>query len=193
MSLKGACKIFFLVALLTIGLAVMNGVIAAEKIPSFKSPIMISTAGQSIDMYTVKALCNKAGLKSEVLPLAKFRDLQGINTLIMVPAHSNKGLGAAGIDVNGEMERVKALLKGAKRLKIDVVLVHVGGQIRRSADSDPFISEVLSYPPKFVAVYKDGNKDRFFTKRCSAAHIPLVVMNKVVDLTGVLKKMFVTK
>lgn len=189
MSFKSFYRGLGLAVFLAAILAAPNGS-AAAKIPTFKQPILITTAGQSIDMHTVKALCNKAELKSEVLPMAKPSDLNGIETLIVVPAHSNKGLGSAGIDVDGEMKRVKTLLQAAKRMNMPVVLIHVGGQVRRSGDSDPFIIEVLNYPPKLVVVYKDGNNDGFFTKRCEAGKIPLVLIDKVFDLTDVLKQMF---
>jgi len=165
---------------------------ADTQVPKFESPLLITTAGQSIDFETVKVVCNRLKIPNETNNFAKPEDLKGKKTLVVVPAHSNKGLGSAGINVEDEMKRVKILLAEAVKNNIPIVLMHLGGEVRRSGDSDPFINQVLAYA-KCAIVWSPGNFDQLFTKKCAEKKIPLIVIDKLSDLTGIIKSMFLTK
>ena len=160
-----------------------------KAITRFEAPAFLTTACQSIDWETVKVLLKRLKIKYDYDNLAKPAQLKGVKTLIVVPAHSNKGLGSAGIDIDGEMKRVKELLAEASKLKLNIVLVHVGGEIRRGSYSDPFIDEVMKYA-KYVVVWTEGNGDGYFTQNCKKKNIPLTSIDKVAELSNVLKVMF---
>ena len=172
--------------------AFLSALPADTPIPKFESPLLITTAGQSIDYETIKVISNRLKIANETDNCAKPADLKGKKTLVVVPAHSNKGLGSAGTNVEEEMKRVKILLAEAAKNGIPVVCMHLGGEVRRGADSDPFISLVLNYA-KCAVVWAPGNTDQFFTKKCAEKKIPLVVVDKLTDFTGVLKSMFPAK
>jgi hypothetical protein len=69
------------------------------------------------------------------------------------------------------------------------VLFHLGGDMRRGPTSQPFIDATLAYS-KFVAVYKAGNTDKYFTNYCTKQKIPMAELDRVIDARDVLKKMF---
>jgi len=165
---------------------------ADTSVPKFEPPLLVTTAGQSIDFETVKVVCNRLKIPNETNNFAKPEDLNGKKTLVVVPAHSNKGLGSAGINVVDEAKRVKTLLAEAVKNNIPIVLMHLGGEVRRSGDSDPFINQVLAYA-KCAIVWAPGNFDQLFTKKCAEKKIPLIVIDKLSDLTGVIKSMFLIK
>ena len=179
--------------LLCLGFLAMAGLCFAASpgatVPKFETPVLITTAGQSIDYETVKVLANRLKIQNVTRNGAKPEDLEGNKTLIVVPAHSNKGLGSAGTNVAEEMQRVKALLSAAVKKGTPIVLIHLGGEVRRGADSDPFIEQVMAVA-KCAIVWAPGNYDDYFTKKCSEKKIPLIVIEKLSDLTGVLKAMF---
>lgn len=179
--------------LIGIGLFAMSSLCFAAPpsgpVARFEAPLLITTAGQSIDYETVKVLANRLKIQNVTDNAAKPEDLSGKKTLIVVPAHSNKGLGSAGTNIADEMQRVKVLLAAAVKGKIPVVLYHLGGEVRRSADSDPFIEQVMTVA-KCVVVWAPGNNDGYFTKKCAQKNIPLVVVDKLSDLTGIMKSMF---
>lgn len=151
-----ACRLSkaILVASILLLVAISTTAYDPAAIPKFEVPAFLTTAGQSIDWETVNVLLKRLKVNYDYDNLAKPENLKGVKTLIVVPAHSNKGLGSAGIDVEGEMKRVQNLLAEASKLKINVVLIHVGGEIRRGSYSDPFIDEVMKYA-KYVCVKAD--------------------------------------
>lgn len=177
----------------TIVLFILIGFSFAEPtIPQFSAPVLITTAGQSIDFETVHVVCNRLKIPNDAANGAKPADLKGAKTLVVVPGHSNKGLGSAGTNVAQEMERVKMLLAAAAKNNIPVILIHLGGEVRRGADSDPFINQVMTYA-KCAVVWAPGNSDQFFTKKCAEKKMPLVVIDKLSDVSGILKSLFPIK
>lgn len=179
--------------LIVFGLIAAAGLCFADPpsatVPKFETPILITTAGQSIDYETAKVLANRLKIQNVTDNSAKPEDLLGQKTLVVVPAHSNKGLGSAGTNVADEMQRVKVLLAAAVKSNIPVVLIHLGGEVRRSADSDPFIEQVMTVA-KCAVVWAPGNYDGYFTKKCAEKKIPLILIDKLSDLSGIMKAMF---
>ena len=75
---------------------------------------------------------------------------------------STKGLGAAGIDMDQETERAKALMKAAREKGVRILTMHVGGEARRGKSTNDLIELVLPESQHLVVV-ATGNKDKFFT------------------------------
>ncbi|MBE0556726.1 MAG: hypothetical protein IH628_05785, partial [Proteobacteria bacterium] len=115
----------------------LTALLAQDK-PKFEKPILLTSAGQSADVTMASTLLKKAKIEALVKPLAQASDLKGIHTLMVVAGFSSKGLGAAGISREDEMARVRALLAAAKKDKIPVLTMHLGGAARCGNQSDDF-------------------------------------------------------
>jgi len=157
--------------------------------PTYQAPVLITSAGQSADVKLVGMLVKKAGIEHAVELAATEKSLAGKKTLIIVPGFSSKGLGAAGVSAQDEMNRVKALLAAAKEKNIPVILVHVGGSARRYGQSDQFIQEVGQYA-KAMIVVEQGNEDKYFSKLSSEKHIPLMLVPKIAAAGEPLAQLF---
>jgi hypothetical protein len=164
---------------LTIGLFIVcPAALWAQNAPGYKVPILISSAGQSADVTLAGSLCKKAGLEARVLPSATGADLKGVNTLLIVPGFSSKGLGAAGTSKDDEMDRVKKLIAAAKEAKVPVLVMHIGGTARRGTQSDDFNKTAVEAARSLIVV-KQGDEDGFFTRLASERHIPITVVEKI--------------
>ena len=91
----------------------------------------------------------------------------GAKTLVLVLGGSTKGLGAAGISADAELDRAKALLAEARKLGMTIIGVHVGGEARRGQLSDRFIEAAVP-ACHYVVVVADGDKDGFISKLAGA-------------------------
>lgn len=160
--------------------------------PSFEQPALVTSAGQSIEAATVDFHFQKAKVKSILENLAKPEKLEGIKTLVVVPGHSLKGLGSAGIDEVSELDRVKKLIAEAVEKNIPILCVHIGGKARRGVNSQPFIEAALEHAACCI-VYDAGNEDGYFTDYCAAHNIPLVTMPKSAFLAKNLTVLFPNK
>jgi hypothetical protein len=176
-----------LVLMLMVCLAITAGSAFAAD-PSFKAdlPMAITSSGQSLDAYTLSLVCKRVKLDHAFNNTLKSDELTGIKTLIIVMGGSAKGLGEAGIDEKGELQRVGSLLSKAKEQKIKVIAVHLGGESRKGALSDKFIDPVVA-KADFLILTEDGNKGGVFTNMAKAKKIPILVVKKSVDVGGVLK------
>ena len=105
-----------------------------------ESPILVTSGGQSADYQMIATVMGKVGMDYEVSNLATSADLGDAKTLIIVVGGSSKGLGAAGIDADGELARLEELMAGAESAGLSIIAMHTGGEARRGDLSDQFIT-----------------------------------------------------
>jgi hypothetical protein len=155
----------------------------------FNSPILITSAGQSADVKLVKMLAARQNLEASTVLMAEPSDLEGIATMVVVPGFSSKGLGAAGISQEDEMNRVKELVNIANSKGIPIILMHVGGNARRQGQSDAF-NELIAKNSKHMIVVAQGDEDGFFTNISKEKNIPMEVVEKISDTGEPLSNLF---
>jgi hypothetical protein len=175
-------------------LAVAGLLVAAVSVASaqgaFERPGMLTSIGQSSDIAIVKVVLNtqlKLGL--DVKPLALATDVAGVKTLVMVVGASTKGLGAAGLDVDKEVARAKALLKAAKDNGIKVLVVHTGGEARRGKTSNDMINAVVPDADCAVVVAA-GNKDKLFNTLSAGRKTPVIEVDKMSGVAEAVRPLF---
>jgi hypothetical protein len=166
---------------------------SASPAKKYESPILITSVGQSSDARIVKVLFEikaKIPVSLEMMPNPDEFDLTKYKTIVAAVGGSNKGLGAAGVDVNSEVERAKKLLEKAKELKVPVVVMHTGGIDRRGEISQPFIDTVIPYADSII-VKSDGNNDKFFTHAAETQKIQIKEVDKLGDeIVSIIKEWF---
>jgi len=155
----------------------------------FKQPVLISSAGQSADVKLVNLLASREKLDASTLPAATSADLANVKTLLIVPGFSSKGLGAAGVSQDDEMERVIELVTAANKVQIPIVMVHIGGNARRKGQSDDF-NELVARNARYMIVVAQGNEDNFFTDIASAHDIPLKQVDNISEVATPLGELF---
>jgi hypothetical protein len=158
---------------------------------SFKAemPFAISSCGQSLDAETVSLLAKRNKLEHTFNNVLKANQLKGIKTLVIAMGGSAKGLGEAGIDEKGELGRVSALLDAAKKNKVKIIAVHVGGDSRKGALSDKFIDPVVA-KADYIIVTEDSDKSGSFSKSAKSRKIQIAVVKKTTDVGKALKDVF---
>ena len=101
---------------------------------------------------------------------------------------SSKGLGAAGISAQAEIDRTKALIAEAKKQGMKIIGLHIGGEGRRGELSDKFLVDTVP-ACDYVIVVAEGNKDNLFTK-LTGGKIPLDSVEKISKVGEPLAKAF---
>jgi hypothetical protein len=155
----------------------------------FKQPFLITSAGQNAEVQIAAVLAKRAALDYTLVKLAGPADLNGMKTLVLVLGASLKGLGAAGLDMDKERNRVAALVTAAGKSNIPILCLHLGGESRRGQQTDDLIREFLPLA-RIALVVKSGNADGIFTAICRANNIPLLEVEKTVDALDPLRKAF---
>lgn len=151
-----------------------------EDTPRFEQPLLITSAGQSADVQIAGVLAKRAGLTSTLSKAASEKDLTNMKTLVLVIGVSMKGLGAAGLDLSQETERVKGLVDAARGQNMPLLCLHLGGEARRGALTDQMITAFLPFA-RMAIVVKSGNADGLFSRICEENNIPLLEVERTAD------------
>jgi hypothetical protein len=173
--------------------------ISAQALPvKAGTPVLITSCGQSPGPVMLKVILQKVGIAYDLNPLAANADLKAkpFKSLVIVMGASLKGMGAAGISIDDELKRIGALIDEAHKLKITVIGAHIEGMKRRAqgADAGDTTDEqsIDAVAPKsdILLVNKDGDGDGRFTNIAKAKNIPLILVEKNLDLVKECEKLF---
>lgn len=157
---------------------------------SCSTPAVLTSVGQSADVEIVGTLCSKAGIEVEIDNDIKADELSAdCKTLLLAVGGSSKGLGAAGIDADGELARTDELLKKADELGITVVALHTGGSARRGTLSDSFISPAFA-AADIAVVVAEGDGDGLMSGILAGNSTPSAYVEQVADCIATLKTLF---
>jgi hypothetical protein len=173
---------------------------AAEKA---SLPALVTSCGQSPGPVKIGVFLKRLKLEYSYVPQMTAKDLQEkkkagtpYKSIIIVTGASLKGMGAAGVSIEDELDRTKALIAEAKKQGITIIGAHIEGMARRAQgaaegdNSDEMSIDVVCNQAAFLLVRKDGNEDGRFTTISKSKNIPLVLYEKDMELEGLLKKIF---
>ena len=139
------------------------------------APFAITSCGQSPGATMLNVVAGQAGLASVN---DNAMDVSGLpadtKTLIITTGTSGKGMGAAGTDVNMELDRCLALAEAAKKAGMLVCCAHVEGMSRRTDANDQASIDGILAIADVVLVIDDSDSDGFFTNYCNTNNLPLL-------------------
>ncbi len=180
--LLGSCLVSLFVA--------ASGVARGADLPRFDKPILVTCTGQTPGSLTLTTILTRLGIKVTHDPLIVPSKMAGYKTIIVVMGASLKGLGAAGINQEEELDRDVMVFKKARQLGMKIVAAHIEGTARRNAIADKFITPFVPQAD-FLLVFEEGNRDGLFTKLSAQSKVPLVVFKDFRDeFANIVKAMF---
>ena len=154
-----------------------------------EAPILVTSGGQSADYQMIATIMGKVGMDYEVSNLCTSADLGDAKTLIIVVGGSSKGLGAAGIDADGELARLEELVAGAESAGMSIIAMHTGGEARRGDLSDKFITPIFE-KADYAIVVTAGDEDGLMAGICANNSIPMDAIASISEVTTVLPAAF---
>jgi len=176
--------------------------------PNLKSqtanePILLTSCGQSPGPVRLKIFMQRLELAFDYNLMATANDLiakkkegKPYKSLIIVTGASLKGMGAAGVSIDDELARTKALIEEAKKQGITVIGSHIEGMARRSQgasagdNSDEQSIDAVCPNSTFMIIKKEGDEDGRFTAISKGKNIPLILFEMNNEMSDVLKKVY---
>jgi len=197
---KKGSAIFSLVLVLTLslflGLSLISLSAQQPEIPKVELPLIVTTCGQSPGALMVWVLCKQIKLPCDRADLLKVEDLKAkaeegnpYKTLIITTGTSMKGMGAAGVDIDFEVARIKAIIEEAKKEGILIIGAHIEGMARRVDATDAASIATVIPQSNLLLVREDSNEDGYFTKAAEELGIPIITFKETLDLMGVFNKL----
>jgi hypothetical protein len=198
-----------------------NPAAAQENVPEAELPVLTTSAGQSPDVMTLNIVCEEAGIMYDYCDvpdveliqagvglagkesgegfhvevhtdLEKYPEGTPYNTIIFAIGASLKGMGASGLTVEDEVNRLENIINYCKENDIFIIGVHIGGVSKRGApgsDNERMIDAVAPHAD-YLVVTKDSNKDGRFTEIAEEKDTPITEIDYALHLVDILKQVF---
>lgn len=184
-------------------LSLFSSILAQEKSPKAELPVLITSCGQSPGPMKLKVFMKRLKIDHVYNTQATAQDLiakkeEGtpFKSIIIVTGASLKGMGAAGISIEDELERIKQLIAEAEKQGMMIIGAHIEGMARRAQgaapgdNSDELSIDSVCPESALLLIRKDGDEDGRFTTISKAKKIPMVVFEKNMELGEVLKNLY---
>lgn len=166
----------------------------------FETPFMITNAGQGPGGKMGRLLIKQANtLEIDKdfyyvdVPYAKDVTELPYKAIVIVIGSTDKGLGATGITIDEEIDRVNEVMKAAKENNIPVIAVLLEKDKRSDIPTNANERCIDAVCPlsSMMVVIKDGNADGRFDKIKEEHNIPLVLIDSAMDFMNLSKEIFV--
>ena len=154
-----------------------------------EGPTILTSVGQSADVNVVQTLMKKCEIETDLNAVVKAEELGSYKTLVLAIGGSSKGLGAAGVDENQEMDRVNSVIAKAKENGMTIIALHIGGSARRGTLSDKFIPDALKACDAAIIV-GEGDQDGLMSGILAGTGAPTAVIDNQVGAIDPLKVLF---
>jgi len=172
---------------------------SGDPIKRYGFPFLITNAGQGPGGKMARLLVTQTKTitldqdfwyKSE--PVEKDLKERSYKALMVVIGSSDKGLGASGITIDQEIERLEKMVKTAKEAKMPIIAVLLEKDKRSNVATNPNERCIDTICPsaEWMIVIKGGNTDQRFDKLKQKYKIPLTIIDNAIDFTSLCKEIF---
>ncbi|MEL7605698.1 hypothetical protein SDC9_109513 [bioreactor metagenome] len=156
---------------------------------TLEGPFIVTTCGQSPGAVMMNMVAVQAGLTSVNDNNLNADSLKAdeYKTLIVTTGTSMKGMGAAGTDVNAEIERCVSVINAAKEAGLTIVGAHIEGMARRTDSADAASIDAVMELADVILVIEESDSDGFFTKYAEDNNKQLIKVENTLAISSVLK------
>lgn len=199
LNMKRVPRLLFLVFISSLLSFAVNQAVAQTA----SEPVLLTSCGQSPGPVRLKIFLQKLNINFDYSLQAKAEDLiarkkegKPYKSMIIVTGASLKGMGAAGVSMDDEITRTKALIAEAKKQGIKVIGSHIEGMARRSQgatagdNTDEMSIDAVCNVCDLMIVKKEGDSDGRFTTISKGKKIPLILFEMNTEISDVLKKVY---
>jgi Domain of unknown function (DUF6305) len=161
-----------------------------------QQPLLITNAGQGPGAKMARLLLQRTGAVADfdynAEPQPADLKTKPYKTLMVVLGSTAKGLGASGITIDQEIERLNAMIAEATKLKLQIVCVLLEGKTRRGkpGGADERCIDAIAPFANHLVIKKDGNEDGRFDAIARKTGAPLTFIDDAVDFSEVVKAMY---
>jgi len=138
----------------------------------------------------VNVPCEREDLLTAQMLKDKADNGEPYKTILITTGTSMKGMGAAGVDIDLELERIKEVIAEAKAQDMTIIGAHIEGPARRVDETDAASIETVIPESDMILVRNDSNEDGYFTEAAQELDVPLITYEKTTELGDILVKMF---
>ena len=195
MTMHRVCVAIVVLAVLACAVPAAAAISGAAPVKG-QLPLLITNAGQGPGAKMSRLLVQRSGAVADfdynAEPKPADLKTKPYKTMFVVLGSTAKGLGASGITIDQEIERLTAMIAEAKRLKIQIVCVLLEGKSRRGkpGGADERCIDAIAPFASYLVVKKDGNEDGRFDAIAKKTGAPLTFIDDAMDFGELVKAMY---
>lgn len=173
--------------------------ISGDPIQEIKGPIMITNAGQGPGGKMGRLLVSRTGTLVEDedfyyvdVPYAADVDARDYAAIMIVIGSTDKGLGATGITIDQELDRVNEVMARANEVGVPVIAVMLEKDKRSdiSTNANERCIDAVCPGASWMVVIKDVNLDGRYDAFKAANGTPLTLLDNSMDFIELAKQAF---
>ncbi len=149
--------------------------------PIAKTPVVITSAGQNSDTYIIQDITNQLMISSLFMPQANDTDLEDVKTVVFAVGYSSLGAKYKDTSYEEEINRVKKLLEKAKKDKLTVLVVALGGD-HADRNKTEGLLRLAGARADYLIGLRGSNSEIIMTELAEEENIPLTLVNSVNDV-----------
>ena len=159
----------------------------AEFNGKLQGPFLMTTCGQS----TGSVMCHMAAVQAGLTSTDEHQLLAdevatvgaGAKTLVVTTGTSGKGMGAAGTDVDDEIERCTAVIEAAREQGMLIAVAHIEGMSRRTDANDQASIDAMLPLADVIVCVEDSDSDGLFSTYAEENDIPIIIVPDALSLS----------
>lgn len=106
--------------------------------------VLVSSLGQSTDVYIVQNVIDKRRISSQFMPQAETTELEDISSAVFVVGSSELGMRLVDRAFDGEIARIDELVGYLKARDIPIITVYIGQDLRLNGPTWQMLDKVGS-------------------------------------------------
>lgn len=187
-----------LAILTTLSVSAFAAVSGAE-VKTYQGPFLITNAGQGPGGKMARLLTTRTKTVEldkdffyNAEPQEKDLDEKAYSCLVVVVGSTDKGLGASGITIDDEIERLNRMVKHAEEIKLPIIAVLLEKDKRSEipTNANERCIDAIFPHAEWMIVVAEGNTDGRFTKLSEENNIPLTILDVAKDYTKLAAEAF---
>jgi hypothetical protein len=149
--------------------------------PIGKEPILITSAGQSVEGGIIGKMARKLYLEADYRPRALATDLYEYQTLVIITGYSYNGLLHKQRQFKQENTRIEKLIDQAEKENKPIVLMDLDVQFRNNEETWTLMNEILPYADYFIGRRHNQTLEALMEK-IHKYQLPSTFVDKVEDM-----------
>lgn len=198
--MRGRKKFFSIIALMLFVPVIAFAAISGAELKTYDLPMLITNAGQGPGGKMARLLATQT--KTLILdqdffyvsePQKEDLEARPYTCLMVVIGSTDKGLGASGITIEQEIDRLEKMVGWAKELNLPMIGVLLEKDKRAPGiptNANERCIDTIAPNCEWLIVVKDGNKDGRFDQISEAYGIPLTIIDNALDFTALCRQVF---
>ena len=187
-----------LVLLLSIFSTTAFAAVSGDEGLTFEAPFLITNAGQGPGGKMARVLTTQTKtltLDKDFFYLSEPQEAdleKGYSALVVVIGSTDKGLGASGITIEDELERLERMVKHANSIELPIIAVLIEKDKRSDipTNANERCIDTICPAADWMIVVAQGNEDARFDKLKEEYSIPLTILDNSMDFTALMKTTF---